>query len=131
MPQLPAVPPAIRNDATLIGGRAIMERIAHLHRVQATCPDTWTTDSAVDAQELAALEVLTEQAEDACGDWKYELIRDSYFTEYFTVVLAGSGTLPKHMLLRTAAQRELTAQELKKDFRRLDFGGVPYWVLSI
>lgn len=88
----------------------------------------WDADNA---EELAALESLNDQAEGYSDDWTHgaTLVRDSYFEDYARQLaddlgaVSGNETWP-----HTCIDWERAAQELQSDYTSVEFSGVTYWV---
>jgi DNA repair exonuclease SbcCD ATPase subunit len=87
----------------------------------------WDSDNA---EELAALKALQDEAEGYCEDWKYgaALIRDSYFTDYAQELLQDIGDLPKDIPHYIVIDWEATARNIQQDYTSVEFDGVTYWV---
>lgn len=90
--------------------------------------DNW--NNSEEAQELAALEALQEEAEGYCRDWTYgaQLIRDSYFEQAMDEIIEDcygsqySKDLPSFMSIT------LDYNALQSDYTAVEFDGVTYWV---
>lgn len=140
----------IENTADLLDSRDIIARIAELEGKRddypcqcepgaldnddCTCNGTeWATANPEDAEELAALSKLAEEAEGCAADWKYgeTLVRDSYFREYAEQLAEDTGAVngDNHWPLY-CIDWERAARELQYDYTGVDFDGVTYWVRS-
>lgn len=124
----------IENTADLLDSRDIIARIAELEAMREDYyfgPTEWATANPEDAEELAALTALAEEAEGYAADWKYgeTLIRDSYFREYAeqlaedTGAVNGDNNWPLYCI-----DWDRAARELQYDYTGVDFDGVTYWV---
>ena len=119
----------IDNTQDIIDSRDIIARIEELEAIEE--PDN------EEAQELAALLKVQEQAED-CADWKYgeSLIRESYFTDYIKELIDDCYELPKEFNSGAWPWRHMTldyqaaADEAEYDYTRIDFDGVDYLIRS-
>ena len=76
--------------------------------------------------ELATLKALAEEASGYAADW--ELIRDSYFTEYCQQLLEDIGDLPKDLPHYIEIDWEATARNIRMDYTSVEFGDVTYWI---
>lgn len=87
-------------------------------------------EKSEEAEELAALLALQEEAEGYAPDWKYgcTLVRDSYFTDYCEELVKDIGDLPKDIPGYLVIDWEATAENLKADYTSVEFDGVEYWV---
>lgn len=90
--------------------------------------ETW--NSSEEAEELKALQALTEEASSS-SDWKYGemLIRDSYFRDYAEQLAEDTCDMSK--ATNWPFQHidwEAAANELKQDYFVVDFDGVDYWI---
>lgn len=89
---------AITNDADVLDSRDIIDRIEEL---QGRKDDEEQTDplNEEEADELAALVALAEEAEGYADDWRHgaTLIRETYFTDYTEELLQDIGDLPKNL----------------------------------
>lgn len=128
----------ISNSDDVIDSRDVIERIEELQgeRDSYEGPDgepsagEWAAENSDDADELAALEALQEEAEDYCPDWRYgaTLIRESYFTEYCKELLKDIGDLPKDIPNYIVIDWEATADNIRVDYTEVDFDGETYLV---
>jgi hypothetical protein len=100
------------------------------------CAECWgagTIQPPVDednAEELATLTALAEEAEGYAPDWTHgeTLIRDSYFTEYAMGLLADCGDLPRELPHYIVIDEEATARNIRMDYTAVEFGDVTYWI---
>lgn len=93
-------------------------------------PEEWAEAFPEDAEDLAALIALQEEAESYAADWKHgaTLVRDSYFTDYVAEMLEDIGDLPKDLPSYIAIDWDATARNVRMDYTAVDFDGVTYWV---
>jgi hypothetical protein len=93
-------------------------------------PSEWERDNPEDAEELATLTALAEEAEGYAPDWTHgeTLIRDSYFTEYAMGLLADCGDLPRELPHYIVIDEEATARNIRMDYTAVEFGDVTYWI---
>jgi hypothetical protein len=91
---------------------------------------SWSQANPEEAQELAALEKLAEEASGYAAGWQCGemLIRDSYFTEYARELLEDCGDLPKDLPHYIHIDWESTARDIRMDYTAVDFAGVTYWI---
>ena len=91
----------------------------------------WAAKNPDDAEELAALTALAEEAEGYAADWKYgeTLIRDSYFRTYAEELADDIGAVPKDTQWPcNHIDWESAAADLRMDYTAVDYDGVTYWV---
>lgn len=132
----------ITNGADIIDSRDVIARIAELESERdgfapddidpGEAPHTWESEHADDAEELAALLALQEDAE-GYSDWRHGagLIRDSYFTTYAKDLAEEIGAIDKSAgWPARCIDWEEAADELKQDYTAVEFDGVTYWVRS-
>lgn len=119
----------IDNTQDIIDSRDIIARIEELEGIE--------DQSSEEAQELAVLLKVQEQAED-CADYQYGevLIRESYFTDYIKELIDDCYELPKEFNSGAWPWRHMTldyeaaADEAKDDYTHIDFDGVTYLIRS-
>ena len=119
----------IDNTQDIIDSRDIIARIEELEGIE--------NPSSEEAQELAVLLKVQEQAED-CADWKYgeTLINASYFTAYIEELIKDCYSMPKEFESGAWPWRHMTldyqaaADEAEYDYTRIDFDGVDYLIRS-
>lgn len=120
---------AITNDADVLDSRDIIDRIEEL---QGRKDDEEQTDplNEEEADELAALVALAEEAEGYADDWRHgaTLIRETYFTDYTEELLQDIGDLPKNLPGYVVIDWEATARNIQVDYTPVEFDGVTYWV---
>lgn len=84
-----------------------------------------------EAEELAALKALAEEAEGYASDWRHgaTLIRDEYFTTYARQLAEDIGAVSddagwpgRHI------DWDAAADELRQDYTSVDFDGETFWV---
>lgn len=86
---------------------------------------------ADEAEELATLEKLAEEASGYAADWDYgeTLIRGSYFQEYAQQLAEDIGAIdPDARWPNNCIDWERAASELQSDYTAVDFDGVTYWI---
>jgi hypothetical protein len=90
----------------------------------------WTRDNPDDAEELATLKALAEEAEGYAPDWTHgeTLIRDSYFVEYVQELLEDCGDIPKDIPHYVCIDWDATARNIRYDYTAVEFGDVTYWI---
>ncbi len=120
----------IDNTQDTIDSRDIIARIEELEGIEE--PDN------EEAQELAILLKVQEQAEPYAADWQYgeTLIRESYFTDYIEELIKDCYSMPKEFESGAWPWRHMTldyeaaADEAQCDYTRIDFDGVDYLIRS-
>lgn len=87
-------------------------------------------DAEDEGQELKALLALQDEAEGYASGWKYgaELIREDYFTDYCQELVIDIGDLPKDIPDYLVIDWDKTADNLKADYKEVDFDGATYLV---
>lgn len=135
----------ITNSEDIIDSRSVTERIAYLEGERDSFvvngvdergnsmydPTKWAEANPEDAEELAALLKLQEEAEGYVEDWKYgaTLIRDSYFEQYAEELAEEIGAVSQNVSWpNNHIDWKAAAEELKQDYTSVDFDGVEYWV---
>jgi antirestriction protein len=91
----------------------------------------WEADFPDDAEELATLKALAEEAEGYAPDWTHgeTLIRDSYFVEYAQELAEDIGAINHEASWpNTCIDWEQAARELRMDYTAVEFGDVTYWI---
>jgi hypothetical protein len=119
---------AISNSDDVIDTRDVIARIEELRDMEGERGADWGPD---EADELANLEALQEEAEGYCADWHHgaTLIRDSYFERYAQELADDIGAIPRDAGWPcTCIDWEQAARELQMDYTSVEFGGVTYWV---
>jgi hypothetical protein len=127
----------IDNTDDILDSRDIIARIEELTDerdsfapdLDAT-PADWAAVNPEDAEELATLTALAEEAEGYAPDWTHgeTLIRDSYFTEYAMGLLADCGDLPRELPHYIVIDEEATARNIRMDYTAVEFGDITYWI---
>lgn len=92
-------------------------------------------DASEEAEELAALKALEEEASSS-PDWEYgeTLIHEDYFTEYIEELIDDCYKMPKEMKSgdwpwrHVVIDYEAAAEEAKNDYFIVDFDGTNYWI---
>lgn len=90
----------------------------------------WAEANPSDAEELAALLALAEEASSA-ADWKYgeTLIRDSYFVEYAQELAEDIGAIKSDASWpNNYIDWDRAANALKADYFSVEFAGITYWI---
>jgi hypothetical protein len=117
-----------QNADDVIDSRDVIETIAELIEQRESETDPWSQD---DADYLATLEALADEASGYAEDWEYgeTLIRDSYFEDYAMQLADDIGAIDaKAAWPLTCIDWEQAAQELQMDYTAVEFDGVTYWV---
>jgi hypothetical protein len=93
-------------------------------------PEEWAESFPDDAEELATLKALAEEAEGYAPDWKHgeTLIRDSYFVEYVQELLEDCGDIPKNIPHYVCIDLDATARNVRYDYTAVEFGDITYWI---
>jgi len=84
-----------------------------------------------EAEELAALKALVEQASGYAADWEHgeTLIRDSYFETYAQELAEDIGAINSEATWpNNCIDWEQAARELRMDYTSVSFDGVDYWI---
>lgn len=93
-------------------------------------------DASEEAEELAALKALEEEASSS-PDWEYgeTLIHEDYFTKYIEELIDDCYEMPKEMKYggdwpwrHVVIDYEAAAEEAKNDYSKVDFDGTNYWI---
>lgn len=116
----------LNNSDDLIDSRDVIARIASLE----DDAEAGTLDDG-EADELAALKALAEEAEGCAEDWLHgvTLIRDTYFEDYARELAEEIGALKDDAAWPcTCIDWERAAHELQMDYTAVEFDGVTYWV---
>ena len=132
-------PREITNSDIVIDSRDVIARIAELEGERDDWDATaesdgvgdWKGANEDDAEELAALRSLAEEAEGYASDWTYgeTLIRDSYFEDYARELAEDIGASKDNASWpNTCIDWERAARELQQDYTAVEFDGVTYWV---
>ncbi len=120
----------IDNTDDVIDSRDVIARIEELEAERDACEaeafEEWQKSD--DADELAALCNLRDEAEGYAPDWHHgaQLIRDSYFETAMDDMLEDCGELPKDLPCYLSITVDYKA--LQMDYTAVDFDGVTYWV---
>lgn len=123
----------ITNADDLIDSRDIIARIAELEaeRDERDGEEYEAWQASEDADELAALCNLRDEASQYAADWEYgeTLIRDSYFAEYAQQLAGDIGAIiPPASWPLTYIDWDAAADALKQDYIQVDFDGITYWI---
>ena len=123
-PEMTTMTREISNHDDVIDSRDVIERAAEL--------DELTHDKITieERAELDMLHALTDQGEQATGDWQYgaTLIRDSCFVEYAQQFAEDIGAIDENAPWPARhIDWEAAADELRKDYIIVEFDGVTYW----
>lgn len=121
------------NSADIIDSRDVIARITELEEMRDETPEDF---GGAEAEELAALTALAEEAEAHAPDWTYGeiLIREDYFTEYAQTFAEDIGALPDGWneggwpMAHVTIDWEAAAEDLKMDYTEVDYDGVTYYV---
>lgn len=119
----------------LIDSRDVIARIEHLRQLRRPGPVDLGPEDNEQAQddlfaELAALEALASEGENASSDWEYgaTLVRDSYFERYAEELAEDVGAInPNLAWPYTCIDWGRAARELQQDYSQIEFNGVTYW----
>ncbi len=128
---------AIDNFSDVLDSRDIIARIDQLQSLRVPGPvegldaedETMGQDDLF--AELASLEALAAEGEDASEDWEHgaQLVRDSYFKNHAMELADDCGMIPKDAVWpMTCIDWDQAARELRMDYTPVDFDGVTYWV---
>ena len=94
-------------------------------------PEEWAESFPDDAEELATLKALAEEAEGYAPDWTHgeTLIRDSYFVEYAQELAEDIGAINHEASWpNTCIDWDQAARELRMDYTAVEFGDITYWI---
>lgn len=128
----------ISNRDTHIDSRDVVKRISQLEDELEGAEEGeegWTLDGvdmSDEAEELAALKALEEEAE-GCSDWGHgeTLIRDSHFEDYARELAEDVGSYDRNASWPlNCIDWEQAARELQQDYTSVEFDGVTYWIRS-
>ena len=123
----------LRGDNT-IDSRDVIERIAELESKRddfdAEDDTTWEYNNPEDAEELAALQALQDEASQYSDDWTYgsQLIKAEYFVDYCQELVSDIGDLPRNIPGYLVIDWDATAENIKEDYTEVDFAGDTYFV---
>lgn len=122
----------IDNSADIIDSRDVIARIEELTDERDNFEGgAWAEECGDDAEELASLMALAEQAEGYAADWQHgeALIRDSYFEDYARELAEDIGAIKSDASWPyTCIDWEQAARELQMDYTSVEFDGVTYWI---
>ena len=113
--------------------REVYPEDAKVSEDPATLLERWhgSATATEEADELRALLALAGECE-GYGDWHHGevLIRDSYFTEYAEYMASDIADYdPRNCRWPfTCIDWDKAADDLKDDYREVDFDGVAYWI---
>jgi hypothetical protein len=110
----------INLDADIIDSRDIIDRIDELEAERAEGP---LDDD--DAEELAALVAIREEADGYVADWKHgeTLIRDTYFRTYAEELAEDLGAVDRNARWpMTCIDWAAAAEELRQDYIEISVG---------
>lgn len=87
-------------------------------------------NSEEEKEELASLEALASEGEDATSDWKHgaTLIVDHYFQNYAEEFVKDIGDMPSKIPSYIVVDWAATAENIQQDYTAVDFDGETYWV---
>ena len=123
----------LRGDNT-IDSRDVIERIAELESKRddfdAEDDTTWEYNNPEDAEELAALQALQDEASQYSDDWTYgsQLIKAEYFVDYCQELVSDIGDMPRNIPGYLVSDWDATAENIKEDYTEVDFAGDTYFV---
>jgi hypothetical protein len=118
----------ISNTEDVIDSREVIARIEYLQSVQEDESDGLGED---EAEELANLISLQNEAEGYSPDWQYgsTLIHADYFEIYARELAEDIGAIdPKASWPLSFIDWEAAADALQEDYTEVDFGGESYWI---
>lgn len=132
----------VNEYCDVLDSRDIIERIEELQEErddymphdpdeETTAAEAWAVENEADAEELAALLALQEEAEPYADDWQHgtTLIRDSYFETYAQELAEECGDMPGNLRWPlTCIDWKQAARELQQDYTSVTFARVTYWV---
>lgn len=117
----------ISNTEPTIDSRDVIARLEFLR-------DNISTASMDELDELKQLSKLADDAEDYVEDWEYgaALVHEGAFTEHITEMVKECYVPPETMTWGTWPWKHLdwqaVADDARKDYTKLDFGGETYFV---
>ena len=136
----------ISNSDRVIDSRDVIARIEELRQErddyalwadpetrESDTPESraaWAEENPDDADELAALEALAEEAE-GYGDWAHgtALIHEDYWIDYVRELAEGIGALPHNSSWPlNYIDWKAAAEELEADYMTVEFDGVTYYM---
>jgi hypothetical protein len=93
-------------------------------------PAQWASENPDEAAELAALMALQDEAQGYAEDWRHgvTLVRDSYFPDYVQSLLVDCDVVPPNLPWYVVVDWDATADNMRRDYTEVDFGGVTYLV---
>lgn len=119
----------------IIDSRDIIERIKELEverdDYDPSVGGSWQDTHQDDAEELAILIALQDEASGYSPDWTYgsTLVRDSYFETYAQELADDLGlTRDNESWPYTCVDWERATAELRQDYTCISFDGVDYWI---
>jgi hypothetical protein len=121
----------IDNNDDVIDSRQVIDRIEELELIREAMPNAvedWP--GADEAEELATLQALADEASQYSEDWQYgvSLIRRSAWVEVCKMLLEDCGGIPKDLPHYVVIDWEATAENMEADYTSVDFGGVEYLI---
>lgn len=124
---------AIDNGEDFINATDVDARIADLETTQKGLRRHGNDLEDWDAEELAALRELRDDARGLAGSgllsWpgSVTLIRDSHFGDYARDLADDTGDCRDEGSVSAYVDWQAYADALKQDYASVDFGGVTYW----
>jgi hypothetical protein len=145
--------PAANNRQDMIDSRDVIKRIEELELDRQVLvddlgdavdkADDWKEskealedwDEGADAEELAVLRRLAEEAQSCTSEWEdgTTLIRDTYFEDFAEEEARSMGLLDGGAMDDWPTRHidwPAAAAELQQDYSIIEFDGVDYWVRS-
>lgn len=133
---------SISHSDRVIGSRSVIARIEDLRQERDgwTTPngdcgipasrDDWRRENPDDADELAALEALADEAE-GYGDWAdgATLIHAEYWEDYVRELAEDIGAIDRNASWpHTCIDWKAAAEEFEADYMTVEFDGVTYYM---
>lgn len=116
------------NTDNFIDSRDVIATIEEMTERRESLTEAWDQD---DADYLAKLEALAEEAGGYAPDWIYgeTLIRDSYFKNHAMDLAEEIGALPDDPQWPLGCiDWDQATRELQMDYTAVEFDGVTYWI---
>ncbi len=115
----------------MIDSRDVIERIEELEEARARMSnaiENWPGSD--EADELASLTALADEASQYSGDWQYgaTLIRRSYWVDYVRELVTDCDGLPRELPSYIEIDWQATARNIEADYTSVDFNGVEYLI---
>ena len=118
----------IDNTQDVIDSRDIIKRIEELEIL--ISGESESDDFLEYTDEYDKLVSLKEECEQYSSEWKYgiALIHESYFEYYVQDLLLDIGDFPRDIPWYIAIDWEKTVDNIKIDYRSIDFDGETYYI---